>query len=119
MTAVYLSFSSPPLTFPSLVDDQLFILHFIPDTMGRNAWDSTLGYSPNQIYREIPCVITGLVGLKISCDLYTYITQDGPYNNLMINDRGNYPFITVYGYDRPISDGSAVTIHIPAVKLSS
>lgn len=43
--------------------------------------------------------MTGLTGTNIQCDLYTYSSIIGPYNNLHINSYFFGPFIMIYGFD--------------------
>lgn len=92
---------------------------FMPDASGRSAWDPTLGYGINKVYKEFPCVVVGLPGLRIKCDLYTYINQVSPYNKLHINSNSWVPYITVYGFTTPVPAGLPVQIYLPGIKLSS
>jgi hypothetical protein len=64
-------------------------------------------------------VIVGLPGLRIKCDLYTYVNTVGPYNKLHINSKSLAPFITVYGFTTPVTIGSSISIYLPGLKLSN
>ena len=63
--------------------------------------------------------MTGLTGTKIQCDLYTYFSMIGPYNNLHINSYFFGPFIMVYGFDSFPPDGRNVILELPKIQLSN
>jgi hypothetical protein len=56
-------------------------------------------------------------GLKISCDLYTYVNVIGPYNKLHIRSKSLAPFIMVYGF-QTVPTGSNIQLYFPGIKLS-
>lgn len=91
----------------------------MPDSFGRSAWHSTLGYVADKIYKEFPCVVVGLPGQRIKCDLYTYVNTVGPYNKLHINSKSLAPFIMLYGFVTPVPTGSNIQIYLPGIKLSN
>lgn len=95
------------------------VFHFISDSLGRSAWHPTLGYDADKIYKEFPCVVVGLTGQRIKCDLYTYVNTVGPYNKLHINSRSLAPFIMVYGFETPVTTGLPIQIYLPGIKLSN
>lgn len=95
------------------------IFQFMPDSFGRSAWHPTLGYSADKIYKQFPCVVVGLPGLRIKCDLYTYVNTVGPYNKLHINSKSLTPFIMLYGFTNPVPTGSNIQIYLPGIKLSN
>lgn len=37
-----------------------------------SGWAHGVGYVPDKIYQRYPCVVVGLAGTNIHCDLYTY-----------------------------------------------
>jgi hypothetical protein len=86
-----------------------------------NAWDSALGYASNRIYKEYPCVITGLPGTRIRCDLYTYHSNSSglPYNNLHINTDFTGPFFLVYGFPASGLTGLKAVLEFPKLKIGS
>lgn len=92
----------------------------MPDPVsGMNAWHATLGFDADKIYKEFPCVVVGFTGLRIRCDLYTYVNSLGPYNKLHIRSKQTVPFIMVYGFEQPIPVGSTIKIYFPGIKLSN
>ena len=95
------------------------MFHFMPDSSGRSAWHPTLGYDADKVYKEFPCVVVGLPGQRIKCDLYTYVNSVGPYNKLHINSRSLAPYIMVYGFETPVTTGSNIKIYLPGIKLSN
>ena len=95
------------------------IFHFMSDSFGRSAWHPTLGYAADKIYKEFPCVVVGLPGQRIKCDLYTYVNTVGPYNKLHINSKSLAPFIMLYGFVTPVPTGSNIQIYLPGIKLSN
>jgi len=86
---------------------------------GLNGWHPYLGYNPDKIYKEYPCVVTGLTGTRIKCDLYTFTTAVGDYDKLHINSDITGPFFIVYGFVNTIVTGTAVTIELPKIKIGS
>ena len=92
---------------------------FNPDINGRNAWDSTLGYQADRIYKEFPCVVLGLPGNRIKCDLYTYVDALGPYNKLHIRSKLLGPFFMVYGFTNPVPQGIDIQVYLPGIKTST
>jgi hypothetical protein len=95
------------------------LFQFNPDVNGRNAWHSTLGYQPNRIYKDFPCVISvNVVGDKIKCDLYTYVNTLGPYNKLHIRSKSTGPFIMVYGFLNPAINVD-IQVYLPGIKTST
>jgi hypothetical protein len=97
------------LNLPSLTVDQRIIVQFLPDGQA-SAWQANLGYQSNKIYKQYPCVMTGLSGTNIQCDLYTYSSIIGPYNKLHINSYFFGPFIIIYGFDSFPAAGQNVII---------
>ena len=63
-----------------------------------SAWENSVGYEDDQIYQRYPCVVTGLPGSNIHCDLYTYFSRYTPYSNMHINYDVSGPFILIYGF---------------------
>lgn len=86
-----------------------------------NAWDATLGYSADRIYKEYPCLTSGLPGTRIRCDLYTYSASSAlqPYNNLHLNQDKTGPLFIIYGFTNSGLTGAAVTIQLPNIKIGS
>jgi len=60
-----------------------------------------------------------LTGTRIRCDLYTYLTTLGPYNNLDIHPDLTGPFFIIYGFTNTIATGAAVTIELPNILIGS
>lgn len=75
-----------------------------------SGWANSLGYLPDKIYQRYPCVVVGLVGLNIHCDLYTYYNRKTPYSNLHINTDWTGPYILIYGFDQNVPTGIPVRI---------
>jgi hypothetical protein len=75
-----------------------------------SGWAPSVGYQINKIYKRYPCVMVGLVGTNIHCDLYTYYQSLTPYSNLHINYRFSGPYIMIYGFDQNIVTGLPVRI---------
>ena len=86
-----------------------------------NAWDINLGYLPDNIYKEYPCIITGLVGTRIRCDLYTYTssTPTSPYNNLYIKSDSTGSYFIIYGFLNTNLNGINVMMQFPKLKIGS
>lgn len=114
ITALHFNLVAPLMTTP----EERLIFLFKSDSAGRNAWHSTLGYTADRIYKEFPCVVVNMPGLKIRCDLYTYVNTVGPYNKLHISSRLLGPFIMVYGFQNAIAIGQNIQIYLPGIKLS-
>lgn len=101
----------PILSPISLQSELRLLIQFISDpTTGINAWHPYLGYNPNQIYKEYPCIVSGLTGTRIRCDLYTYVNTLGPYNNLDIHPDLTGSFFIIYGFTNTIATGTPVSI---------
>ncbi len=101
-----------------ITPEERFIFHFIPDSTGRNAWHHTVGYDEDRIYKEFPCVVVGMPGLRIRCDLYTYVNVVGPYNKLHIRSKSLAPFIMIYGFLNAPT-GTNIQVYFPGIKLSN
>lgn len=84
-----------------------------------SAWAPSVGYEINKIYQRYPCVVVGLVGTNIHCDLYTYYQAVTPYSNMHINNNISGPYILIYGFDQNIATGIPVRLEIPKIKLGS
>lgn len=84
-----------------------------------SAWAPSVGYQIDQIYQMYPCVVIGLVGTNIHCDLYTYYQRTTPYSNLHINNDFTGPYIIIYGFDQIIPINVPVRIEIPRIKIGS
>lgn len=98
--------------------EQRLVFQFVPDNNGRNAWHPTLGYEADRIYKEFPCVIQGMPGDRIRCDLYTYVNTVGAYNKLHIRSQSIRPFIMVYGFTTAITPGDNIQIYFPGIRIS-
>jgi len=93
-------------------------VQFMADPITKiNGWDINLGYAANTIYKEYPCIVTGLTGNRIRCDLYTYHTNPGPYDELHINSDLTGSFFIIYGFINTITAGTLVTIDLPRLKI--
>lgn len=57
-------------------------------------------------------------GLRIRCDLYTYVDTVGPYNKLHIRSKSLAPFIMVYGFVTPVTPESIIQIFLPGIQIS-
>lgn len=86
-----------------------------------NAWHPTLGYTADTIYKEYPCLTSGLSGTRIRCDLYAYSASSTlqPYNNLHLNLDKTGPFFIIYGFTNSGLTGATVTIQLPKIKIGS
>lgn len=115
LTAVHFDFTTPLMITP----EERMIFQFIPDSNGRSAWHPTLGYNPDTIYKQFPCVVVGLPGQIIQCDLYTYVNTVGPYNKLHINSKSLAPFFMLYGFTDPVTIGSSIQIYFPGIRISN
>ena len=69
-----------------------------------SAWADSLGYTIDKIYQRYPCLVTGLTGDNIYCDLYTYYKRKTPYSDLHINTDVSGPYILVYGFNSNVAD---------------
>ena len=99
--------------------EERLLFQFVPDNNGRNAWHPTLGYASDRIYKEFPCIVINSPGLRIKCDLYTYVNTVGPYNKLHIRSRSLGPFFMVYGFTNAIPVGTNIQIYFPGIKTSN
>lgn len=84
-----------------------------------SGWAHSLGYQIDRIYQRYPCVVVGLVGTNIHCDLYTYYQRETPYSNMHINRDFSGPYILVYGFNQNVPTGIPVRIEIPKIKVGS
>lgn len=110
----------PLLTPINLASELRLMIQFMADPITKiNAWDLSLGYKPNSIYKEYPCVVNGLSGNRIKCDLYTYTTIPFPYNQLHINSDITGPFFIVYGFLNTFTTGTLVTIELPRLLIGT
>lgn len=75
-----------------------------------SAWADSLGYEFDKIYQRYPCLVTGLVGENVYCDLYTYYQRKTPYSNLHINTDVSGPYIIAYGFDQNVADNTPFKI---------
>ena len=71
-----------------------------------SGWAENVGYQDESLYQRIPCVVKGLAGDNIHCDLYTYDEVLSPYSNLHINNDLSGPFVMVYGFEQNIVEGT-------------
>jgi len=60
-----------------------------------------------------------MVGTRIKCDLYTHVSNIGPYNKQHISSDYFGPFIMVYGFEGPVLTGSSIDIYLPGIKISN
>jgi hypothetical protein len=110
----------PLLSSLSLQGELRILVQFISDPVtGINAWDPYLGYGADRIYKEYPCIVLGLTGTRIRCDLYTYTKTLGPYNNLDVNPDLTGPYFIIYGFINTITTGTAVTIELPDILIGN
>lgn len=117
-TNVEVQFSMPILTPLDFTSELRLMVQFMADPITKiNAWDPNLGYQSDRIYKEYPCIVNGLVGTRIRCDLYTYKTIPGPYNQLHMNSDLTGSFFIIYGFVNTIATGTLVTIELPRIKI--
>jgi hypothetical protein len=96
------------------------MVQFMEDPISKiSAWAPYLGYQKDTIFKEFPCVILGLAGVRIRCDLYTFTSSMGPYNNLHINSDITGPFFIVYGFNTPFAAGTVAKIELPRIKIGT
>jgi hypothetical protein len=83
-----------------LADDLRIKIEFLSVGGG---WASNLGFNPNTIYKNFPCVFSDnraqkvppQYNSKVTCDLYTYV--NGPHASLT-NSSARGPYILVGGF---------------------
>ena len=97
-----------PLLTSSLAKEFRLMVQFL--NADGSAWAHSLGYEFDKIYQRYPCVVDGLVGDNIFCDLYTYYERKTPYSNLHINTDVTGPYFIIYGFDQNVVTGSTVRI---------
>ena len=84
-----------------------------------SGWAPSVGYEEDEIYQRYPCVVVGLAGDNINCDLYTYYERETAYSNLHINNNVDGPYILIYGFDQNVAEGIPVRIEIPKIKIGN
>jgi hypothetical protein len=92
-----------PLSFTDGSKNFRFKVEFLSG----GGWATGLGYEPETLYKNFPCVMYNsngnAVGNPIRCDLYTYTT--GPYASLTATNPG--PYILFYGFRPQIYSGQS------------
>lgn len=83
-------------------------------------WASSLGYDPDQIYKNYPCIFyrtdDSAHDSNVRCDLYTYL--NGPHASLTdISKRG--PYILVYGFKAPLAINENYRFEFARFKIGS
>lgn len=99
-THLRFQFNSPYNITSPLADDLRIKIEFLSVGGG---WAPNLGFNPNTIYKNFPCVFSDnraqlvppIYNSKVSCDLYTYTT--GPHASLT-NSSARGPYILVSGF---------------------
>ena len=63
--------------------------------------------------------MTGLPGVNIHCDLYTYSGRYTAYSDMDINFDPTGPYILIYGFDETVPIGSNIKIDFPKILVGN